>query len=474
MNQSTEISRGKSVNYALFLILSDITLTCLALFIAASLRPGLSELPWLTLLPLLEIPSSLYLVVPLLQTFIFLLTSIYDPKHTFRLADEIQRLLIATSLVALVFAGLLYVAHRDFSRYLFVIFLLLDVAFLVGWRLLVRAVLKAIRLPEVKRRVLIVGAGSVARRVGQMMEDYHWMGLEFIGFVADSRSKADDDLSVLGRIQNIGRIVEELHVDDVVVALPQKAYGQINDLVLALHRLPVQVRVVPDYYNLSLYKASVDEFGGLPLINLRDPALNDYQRLVKRLFDLVIGCLALVLLSPVFILIALLIKLDAPGPVFFRQKRVGENGRLFDMLKFRSMVVGAEQLQDAVNKLNGQGEILHKRPNDPRVTRVGRFLRRTSIDELPQLFNVLKGDMSLVGPRPELPWLVVNYEPWQHKRLVVPQGMTGWWQVNGRSSKPMHLHTEDDLYYIQNYSLWLDIYIMLRTPLVILRGKGAY
>jgi lipopolysaccharide/colanic/teichoic acid biosynthesis glycosyltransferase len=173
-------------------------------------------------------------------------------------------------------------------------------------------------------------------------------------------------------------------------------------------------------------------------------------------------------------LTALLIKLDSPGPVFFRQQRVGENGRIFRMYKFRSMVVGAEKLQHKVNGEDENGNVIHKSEDDPRVTRVGRFLRRTSLDELPQLINVLKGEMSLVGPRPELPWLVGQYELWQRKRFAVPQGMTGWWQVNGRSDKPMHLYTEDDLYYIQNYSLWMDIYILLKTSWVVLRGKGAY
>jgi lipopolysaccharide/colanic/teichoic acid biosynthesis glycosyltransferase len=173
-------------------------------------------------------------------------------------------------------------------------------------------------------------------------------------------------------------------------------------------------------------------------------------------------------------LIALLIRLDSPGPIFYRQDRVGENGRPFHMYKFRTMVPEADQLLSQVTEINSQGQILFKRPDDPRVTRVGHILRRASVDELPQLFNVLKGDMSLVGPRPELPWLVERYEPWQRKRFAVPQGMTGWWQVNGRSDKPMHLHTEDDLYYVQNYSLWMDIFILLKTPWVVLRGKGAY
>jgi exopolysaccharide biosynthesis polyprenyl glycosylphosphotransferase len=210
------------------------------------------------------------------------------------------------------------------------------------------------------------------------------------------------------------------------------------------------------------------------MINLRDPALNEVQRLIKRIFDLVLSSMLLLLALPFMLVIAILIKLDSEGSVLFRQQRVGENGRLFAMYKFRSMIVGAEKMQDEIIERTFDGKVLFKKADDPRVTRIGRFLRHTSLDELPQLFNVLKGDMSLVGPRPELPWLVGQYEPWQHKRLAVPQGMTGWWQINGRADKPLHLHTEDDLYYVRNYSLWMDIYILFKTPWVVVRGKGAY
>jgi exopolysaccharide biosynthesis polyprenyl glycosylphosphotransferase len=210
------------------------------------------------------------------------------------------------------------------------------------------------------------------------------------------------------------------------------------------------------------------------MINLRDPALNAYQRLVKRIFDLSVGSALTLFFLPLMGIIVIAIKLDSPGPVLFKQVRLGENGRLFEMYKFRSMMDRAESLQSQINQVDEEGNVIHKCKDDPRVTKVGRFLRRWSLDELPQFFNVLRGDLSLIGPRPELPWLVDEYEIWQRKRFAVPQGITGWWQVNGRSDKMMHLHTDEDLYYIQNYSLWLDIYILLKTPWVILRGKGAY
>ena len=196
--------------------------------------------------------------------------------------------------------------------------------------------------------------------------------------------------------------------------------------------------------------------------------------MLKRVFDLIFGLFALILTLPLMALSALLVFLEDGRPIIFRQKRVGKNGRLFEIIKLRTMVKDAEQLQSKVEQHDWDGNQIYKVKNDPRVTRVGRLLRRFSLDELPQLFQVLAGTMSLVGPRPELPNLVENYQSWQRKRFAVLPGMTGWWQVTGRSDKPMHLHTEDDLYYIQNYSIWLDLEIILRTIWVVLIGKGAY
>jgi len=207
-----------------------------------------------------------------------------------------------------------------------------------------------------------------------------------------------------------------------------------------------------------------------------DIAFTPSQRMMKRAFDIVVSAIVLILILPVMALVALAIKLDSEGPVFFKQARVGENGKLFKMYKFRSMVVNAEALQAALNSTDIDGHTIHKRRNDPRITRVGRIIRKTSLDELPQFINVLLGTMSLVGPRPELPWLVEQYEAWQFERLSVPQGITGWWQITGRAdgSKLCHQSTDQDLYYIQNYSLLLDIIILVRTPFAIINGKGAF
>ena len=206
--------------------------------------------------------------------------------------------------------------------------------------------------------------------------------------------------------------------------------------------------------------------------NLNPPRLTKKQRLVKRVFDLIASILMLIVCLPLMLLIAIAIRIDSPGPVLLKQKRVGENGNLFGMYKYRSM---AKEAMDQIEK-PGQTHRnqTHKFPEDPRTTQVGRLLRRSSLDELPQLFNVIKGEMSLVGPRPELPIYVDQYQSWQKTRLTYPQGMTGWWQINGRNLQPMYQYTEYDLYYIQHYSFWLDLTIFMKTIWVVIRGKGAF
>ena len=350
---------------------------------------------------------------------------------------------------------------------------------LLGYRTLVRLLYRVrnrVR-PADATRVLIVGAGSLGREVARALDAYRWAGLQVVGFLDDDPEKQNqrvEGFPVLGTLNQAGEVVRAQRVDEVIIALPMKAHKRLVNLVAELWEHPVRVKVVPDYSALVFTRATFESLGDVPLIGLREPAIDDFHRFVKRLFDLVFTLLLLIPLLPVMGIIALLIRLDSPGPIIFKQQRVGENGKLFWMYKFRTMVPDAEARLKEVIRTTPDGAIIHKVKDDPRVTRLGRVLRQYSLDELPQLFNVLKGEMSLVGPRPEMPWLVEQYEPWQRQRFSVPQGITGWWQVNGRSDRPMHLHTEEDLYYIQNYSLWLDLQILWRTIGAVLKRRGAF
>jgi len=465
------------LNFTLFLLVSDLILTDAALYLARQLRVVLAlgapigpDGAWL------QFDLVHYLIVPCVWIVVFTLMSVYDGRRTLRAVDDLQTVALAVILATLVLAGVEYFFFREFSRLLFVYFFILDLLILFTWRAILHLVSRVWRegWPRETRRVLIVGAGEVGQQVAKMVREYTWTGLELVGYLDDDPAKRQNGLPVLGALDEVQQVVQSHGVDEVVIALPRWAHERLNQLVATLHELPVHARVVPDYFALALYRAVAEDFAGIPMIDLRAPALSEYQRLLKRLFDLVAGGVLTLLALPVMGLVALAVKLDSPGPVFFRQQRVGENGCPFGMYKFRSMVIGAEKMREQVEDMDEEGHVIYKKRDDPRVTRVGRFIRRTSLDELLQLFNVLKGDMSLVGPRPELPWMVEEYEPWQRKRFAVPQGITGWWQINGRSDKPMYLHTEEDLYYVQNYSLLLDLLILWRTVWVVLRGKGAY
>lgn len=468
--------RRFSINFTLFSMVLDAVGVAISLIIADRLRPGLSSLPFAATFPAtIHLPIILYPICAAIWVSVLMLVSVYDGRRNLRVTDELTNLTLGTILAAVTLAGSLYLTYRSISRLLFIVFVLINYAFMFTWRVFYRMIF---RLGAGKlitnRRVLIVGAGPVGRQLEERIASSPYFGLETVGFLDDDPEKRQSCQDILGTLAAARVIVKKHEVDDVVIALPRRAHEEVNRLVAELHNLPVKVWVVPDYFHLALHKAIIEEFAGIPMLDLRAPALNDYQRLVKRAFDLLIGIPSVICGLPFMGLIALAIKLDSPGPAIFIQCRVGENGKTFWMYKFRSMVKDADQRLAEVMRHDDNGNLIHKSPDDPRVTRMGRFLRRTSFDELPNLFNVLRGEMSLVGPRPELPILVEQYEPWQRKRFAVPQGMTGWWQVNGRSDKPMHLHTEDDLYYVQHYSLFLDIKIIIKTVWVALRGKGAY
>lgn len=471
-----------SPNYmALLLLLDGITLQA-ALWLAMQLRYRLPYgqevrpewIPQFVYAPTLQ----LHLVVAVLWLAGFLIAAVYTPRRIIHWYLEFQRVFFTHTVTSFFLAGVLYMTHLELPRLTYLYFYSLALAGLWGYRILLR-LWHRLRHQSTKNvaHILLVGAGDLGQRIVEEFRHQAWPGLAFVGFLDDDPTKQGvyvAGLPVLGNLDQAAEFVTSRAVDEVIIALPPRAYDRLANLVATLHQLPVRVRVVPDYFSLSLSGATVENLGGIPLIGLRDPAIDGFQRLIKRLVDIGAASVGLVLISPLLLAVAVAIKLEDGGPVFYPARRIGENGQHFHMVKFRSMIVNADKMLDQVSKVDEQGNVIHKNPDDPRVTRVGRLLRRSSVDELPQLWNVLIGEMSLVGPRPEIPDLVEKYAPWQRKRFAVPQGITGWWQVNGRSDKPMHLHSEDDLYYIQNYSLWLDLEILWKTIFVVARGRGAF
>ena len=462
------------------LLVADLIIVPLTLALATVFR---SSIPFGTggALPAehVAVPAPIYVMAVLCWGVGMLSSGVYDPQRSLRWFNEAWRVVWGSLLSAFLMAGLLYFTYRELSRLQFVYFAVVVVIFLLAYRAGLRLVYRSAgrRRAGGGTRILVVGAGDLGARVGKILLDHSRWGFRPIGFVDDDTDKSGSKihgLPILGPISDLGKLVENRSIDEVWTALPLRATARLEDILQLLERQPVRIRVVPDYFSMALVRANAQILNGIPIIGLRDPLIEGPARLIKRLFDLAVAVLLSVLLLPAMFVIGLAIKLDSRGPIVIRQERVGENGRIFLMLKFRTMVSDAEARAGEVVYKDAEGHIIHKSQDDPRVTRVGRTLRRYSLDELPQLVNVIKGDMSLVGPRPEMPWLVGRYEPWQRKRFAVPQGITGWWQINGRSDKPMHLHTEDDLYYVYNYSIWLDIQILARTPIAVLQGTGAF
>ena len=471
-----------STNFMVLLFLADMVIIQSALSLAMALRFRLPIGP--DLIPAwaptyVYVPTALlHLVVGIVWAASFLLGSVYTPRRVIFWIEEFQRVWLSHTVAALVLAGLLYLAKKELPRLTFVYLYIVALIVLLGYRTAMRAWFRVRHNSRTDiTRVLVVGAGKVGLDFVSQIRKQRWSSLELVGFLDDNQDLLHTTihgLPVLGQVDDAVAVIERQHIDEVIIALPLHAHARMANLVAHLNKLSVRLYVVPDYFDLAFHGATIESVGGLPLIGLRDPAIDGFQRFGKRLMDMAFAGLGLLLLSPLMIAVAIAIKLEDRGPVFYKAERVGENGRLFRMLKFRSMVINADRLQHLINQRDSDGHLIFKYADDPRITRIGRLIRRTSIDELPQLLNVLKGDMSLVGPRPELPWLVEEYESWQRKRFAVPQGITGWWQINGRSDNPMYLHTEQDLYYIQHYSWWLDIQILWRTVAVVVRGKGAY
>ena len=357
-----------------------------------------------------------------------------------------------------------------YSRATLGIFMLCAIVFTIGGRALVRAVVEGRhRAGKDLDRVLIAGSGDLARAVAERVNAHRdQLGFRIAGYLRNGDDAKLDPLPCLGTIEDAERVVREQAIDHVFVALPHASSEAMTALLDRVMRVCLSIHVVPDLLQFMVLRSRVEDIDGLPTINLSETPLEGWSRFAKRGFDLLVAALALIVLSPVMLAVAVAIWLEDRGPMFYRQVRMGLDGKPFQIVKFRSMRVGAE---------NETGAKWAER-DDPRRTKIGRLIRAWSIDELPQLFNVLLGDMSVVGPRPERPQFVEQFRaefPQYMLRHKVRAGMTGWAQVHGwRGNTSIRMRIEHDLYYIENWSLMLDLKILFMTVLHGLRHENAY
>jgi Undecaprenyl-phosphate glucose phosphotransferase len=409
-------------------------------------------------------------LVVLLAALAYRLTGQYAIHRLRRLREEVICVLKGVGLLTLLVMAITFCLHDPYeSRPVMALFSVLTAVFVSTAR---RASWSAIRHLRSRgynqTHAVIVGTGRVARKTARSLRRASWMGIKNLGFIEDQPSHWTSDLDILGRFADLPDLIQKYNIAHVFIALPMNRYNDARRVYDILSQTMVEVRLVADVPALAGVTLTTTNLDGLPVIGLRESPHFGLNVVIKRAMDMVLSLAALVVLSPLMLLIASLVKLTSPGPVFYRQERCGLHGGTFQMLKFRSMRVDAEQQTGAV----------WARKDDPRRTWFGAFLRRTSLDELPQFINVLKGDMSLVGPRPERPIFIQQFRrtiPNYMARHVVKAGITGWAQVHGwRGNTSLRKRVQYDLYYITHWTPWLDLRILWMTLLHGLFHRNAY
>lgn len=400
---------------------------------------------------------------------------LYESKTSLLHVVETRRLLIGWALGSLIlFSAIFFFRFFDISRLMiFVSLAVLFVLLLLERSLVYQWHLSERRKGHGSRPVVIYGAGVVGRHLYKRIYHSPGLGLQVLGFLDDDtslwgktvhmgdiRRKVENE--VIGGLDSLPRLLKERGVGEVFVAIPNATYQRNLEIVQHCRELGLSVSVVPPTYGKQMHNIDVEDIGGIPILREKETHPHFLYPFGKRCFDLAVSIFAMLLLSPLYAVLSLVVRLDSPGPVIFRQRRVGKDGIEFDFYKFRTMHVSSNPY--ATTPQSSQ---------DPRITRFGRWLRRSSLDELPQFWNVLKGDMSLVGPRPEMPFIVKDYTEEQRERLRVKPGITGVWQISAVRGEPIHANLEYDLFYIEHRSLLLDLIVLIKTFVTAIRGIGA-
>lgn len=454
----------------------DALVTIVALFFAWWFRfesGFLGQIDAATRLGLAEYMLPLIYLVPLIL-FMNYLFELYSSQRARRFTEEFVSILKSNGASVLVVMSILFFLKEvHYSRIVLFLFFIINTILATGERLALRLILRHLRSQGLNLKyMLILGAGSLGTSFLKKIKEHKEYGYEVFGFLDDDEDKLGtiiDGAEVLGNIDLLPEVITEHQIDEVILALPLGAYKRLGFIINTCEKFGVKTMIIPDYFDFIPARPRVGDVDGIPLIDIRHIPLDEpNNKLLKRSFDIVFTLAVLVLLSPVLIAIAAGVKLSSPGPVLFSQERVGINRRPFQMYKFRSMKVSDPSTADTQWTVE----------NDPRRTKFGAFLRKTSLDELPQFINVLKGDMSVVGPRPERPYFVEQFKEEIPKYMIkhhVRPGITGWAQVNGwRGDTSIEERIKCDLYYVENWRFALDLKIIVMTILNGFINKNAY
>ena len=455
------------------LVGSDILMTAASWLIAYYIRFQIDFIPVTKGVPEFDIYWKLITPIVVMWLIMFHICGLYRPRRGGSQAEQFVAIFQAVTFgtIMLITFNFFY-RQYSYSRLVFLYFWATNIIAVGISRSLLQDLIAYARSKGYNlRHILIAGAGNLGREIALKAHTYTELGLNVLGFVDDDPQKLGKEIEgarVLGTLGDIQRVIREKGVQQLFIALPMTAHHRILEMLASLEQECVDIKFIPDLMQYMSLRVGVEELDGIPIVNLRETPIQGWNSVIKRGFDIVFAILFLLVSAPMMAVLALLIKLTSPGPVFYKQKRMGLDGHVFNMYKFRSMQVDAEQRT---------GPVWAKK-KDPRRTRLGAFMRATSLDEFPQFFNVLRGDMSLVGPRPERPPFVQKFRekvPKYMLRHKVKSGITGWAQINGwRGNTSIEKRIEYDLYYIQNWSVWFDFKIMLMTLWKGMISKHAY
>lgn len=462
----------------LLLILSELILVALSFEVAYLVR---SAWPGLTLFFLTPgMVAALLGIAAVLWVGTGLPLGVYRGAENFDLLRTIRRTLTQTFWFALLFAAAIFLLKLgEISRFFVGLFIVLNLVVQAGYRLSAHRTRGFLQRGFTGHRYyLIVGTGRTAAELARLLEKNKDHGDRVIGFLRDEEGKQLEDERLrerypVGDLPELYHMLEEHIIDEVLFAVSKPQLEKMEEIFLTCEEQGVKTRILLDFFPHFQSEITLDRLEHLPLLTFSNAPENEYLLFLKRAFDLIFSALFLILGAPLLLILGLAVKLTSPGPAIYRQLRCGLNGRKFWLYKFRSMYQDADRDQSLLSYLNEKDGPIFKISRDPRVTSIGRFLRRTSLDELPQLFNILKGEMSFVGPRPPLPEEVAKYERWQRRRLRMKPGLTCLWALEGRSELSFACWMKLDMDYIDHWSLSLDFKILLRTIPRVLTGRGA-
>jgi len=457
----------------LLYLATDILLISLSLYASYSLRynrvPALNQTRHFIEYRLLFFFWGLSLI------FILNNHALYFTDRSLSILKETWRV-IKSVILSLVLTGLvIFLLQMNFvSRFVIIISAAFLILSLSSWRALKRTIIRSIITKGFDNtNILIVGAGNSGRALAEEIENNSNLGLKIIGFLDDKKTADVLNYKIFGEINALEHIVHKYFIDEIYVTIPSER-KKVYEILLLGNKLGKVVRIIADNFTLPFAQVKLNYIGLIPLIKYTNVGSHPTEAFIKRILDVLVSIIGIILLTPLFVAIAFLIKIESPGPIFYRSLRCGKKGKLFNFYKFRSMFKDADNVKETLRHKSEVRGPVFKIKNDPRITRFGKFLRRYSLDELPQLINVLKGDMSLVGPRPPTPDEVAKYDIWQMRRLDVRPGITCLWQVRGRSDLTFYKWMKWDLWYIDNWSFALDLQILLWTIPAVLKRKGAY